>query len=203
MQMLDHIALLKGFTNAGTRRDAVEAMLNRVNLWEVRKKPLTGFSGGMRQRFGIAQALLGDPQLLIVDEPTAGLDPGERNRFYNLLSEIGENVIVILSTHIVEDVMDLCTSMAIIHEGKVLYAGAPEDALKSLRGRIWKRMTTKTELPELELRQRVISHKLIAGRPLVHVYSHEDPGDGFERAEPDLEDVFFSHIHGLHNAWAE
>lgn len=202
-QMLDHIALLKGFTKPGERRDAVEAILARVNLWEVRKKPLTGFSGGMRQRFGIAQALLGDPRLLIVDEPTAGLDPGERNRFYNLLSEIGENVIVILSTHIVEDVVDLCTSMAIIHEGKVLYAGAPEEALRLLRGRIWKRMTTKAELPDLQLRQRVISHKLIAGRPLVHVYSHENPGDGFEPAEPDLEDVFFSHIHGLHNAWAE
>jgi ABC-type multidrug transport system ATPase subunit len=202
-QMLDHIALLKGFTRAGERKDAVEAMLARVNLWELRKKDLSGFSGGTKQRFGIAQALLGEPQLLIVDEPTAGLDPGERNRFYNLLSEIGENVIVILSTHIVEDVMDLCTSMAIIHEGKVLYEGSPERALEALRGRIWKRFTTKAELPELELRQRVISHKLIAGRPLVHVYSHQDPGDGFTAAEPDLEDVFFSHIFGLHDAWAE
>ncbi len=151
-QMLDHIALLKGFTKKGERKDIVEAMLQRVNLWELRKKTLSGFSGGMKQRFGIAQALLGAPQLLIVDEPTAGLDPGERNRFYNLLSEIGENVIVILSTHIVEDVMDLCTSMAIIHEGKVLYSGAPELALSALNGRIWKRLTTKAELPELELR---------------------------------------------------
>lgn len=202
-QMLDHIALLKGFTRAGERKDAVEAMLARVNLWDVRKKALAGFSGGTKQRFGIAQALLGEPQLLIVDEPTAGLDPGERNRFYNLLSEIGENVIVILSTHIVEDVTDLCTSMAIIHEGKVLYAGSPDQALEALRGRIWKRFTTKAELPELELRQRVISHKLIAGKPLVHIYSHEDPGDGFSPAEPDLEDVFFSHILGLHDAWGE
>jgi ABC-type multidrug transport system ATPase subunit len=202
-QMLDHIALLKGFTRAGERKDVVEAMLQRVNLWALRKKALSGFSGGMRQRFGIAQALLGAPQLLIVDEPTAGLDPGERNRFYNLLSEIGENVIVILSTHIVEDVMDLCTSMAIIHEGKVLYSGSPDSALSALGGRIWKRLTTKAELPDLELRHRVISHKLIAGRPLVHVYSMEDPGDGFTPAEPDLEDVFFSHIQGLHDAWAE
>jgi len=199
-QMLDHIALLKGFTRAGERKDVVEAMLQRVNLWDSRRKALSGFSGGMRQRFGIAQALLGAPQLLIVDEPTAGLDPGERNRFYNLLSEIGENVIVILSTHIVEDVMDLCTSMAIIHEGKVLYAGAPDRALSSLNGRIWKRLTTKAELPDLESRHRVISHKLIAGRPLVHVYCVEDPGDGFTPADPDLEDVFFSHIQGLHEA---
>lgn len=202
-QMLDHIALLKGFTKAGERKDVVDAMLQRVNLWEVRKKALSGFSGGMRQRFGVAQALLGAPQLLIVDEPTAGLDPGERNRFYNLLSEIGENVIVILSTHIVEDVADLCTSMAIIHEGKVLYAGAPEDALEALRGRIWKRITTKAELAELGERHRVISHKLIAGRPLVHVYGVGEPGDGFTPAEPDLEDVFFTHISGLAQERAE
>lgn len=197
-EMLDHIALLKGFTRAGERKSVVEAMLQRVNLWDVRKKALSGFSGGMRQRFGIAQALLGSPQLLIVDEPTAGLDPGERNRFYNLLSEIGENVIVILSTHIVEDVMDLCTSMAIIHKGRVLFAGAPEESLRSLEGRIWARLVSKQELAEVEKRHPVISHKLIAGRPLVHVYSLEAPGDGFEPARPDLEDVFFSHIQGRH-----
>lgn len=197
-EMLDHIALLKGFTGRGERKSVVEAMLQRVNLWDVRKKALSGFSGGMRQRFGVAQALLGSPRLLIVDEPTAGLDPGERNRFYNLLSEIGENVIVILSTHIVEDVMDLCTSMAIIHKGRVLYAGAPEDALRSLEGRIWSRMVAKADLAGVEQAHRVISHKLIAGRPLVHIYSIEDPGDGFTPARPDLEDVFFSHIHGLH-----
>lgn len=196
-EMLDHIALLKGFTDARHRKQAVEAMLQRVNLWDVRKKALSGFSGGMRQRFGIAQALLGEPQLLIVDEPTAGLDPGERNRFYNLLSEIGENVIVILSTHIVEDVADLCTSMAILHQGRVLYAGAPEDALASLEGCIWKRLASKGELQELGQRHQVISHKLIAGKPLVHIYSSEDPGDGFSPAAPDLEDVFFAHISGL------
>jgi len=174
----------------------VEAMLQRVNLWDVRKKTLAGFSGGMRQRFGIAQALLGQPKLLIVDEPTAGLDPGERNRFYNLLSEIGENVIVILSTHIVEDVMDLCSNMAIIHKGRVLFAGRPDHAVAALDGRVWKRFAAKTELPAIEQRNRVISHKLIAGRPLVHVYSESSPGDGFEPAQADLEDVFFTHISG-------
>lgn len=195
--MLDHIALLKGFTGRGERRDAVESMLQRVNLWDVRKKALTGFSGGMRQRFGVAQALLGSPELLIVDEPTAGLDPGERNRFYNLLSEIGENVIVILSTHIVEDVMDLCTNMAVIHLGRVLYAGGPDEAVAALDGKIWARIATKTELAQLQTQHRVISHKLIAGRPLVHVFSELPPGDGFEPARPDLEDVFFSKIAGL------
>jgi ABC-type multidrug transport system ATPase subunit len=195
--MLDHIALLKGFTKSAERKDVVDAMLHRVNLWEVRKKALSGFSGGMRQRFGIAQALLGSPSLLIVDEPTAGLDPGERNRFYNLLSEIGENVIVILSTHIVEDVMDLCTNMAIIHQGRVLFAGSPDGAVQSIDGRIWSRFVSKAEMDEVEKRHRVISHKLIGGRPLVHVYSETPPGDGFEAARPDLEDVFFSNIAGL------
>jgi ABC-type multidrug transport system ATPase subunit len=195
--MLDHIALLKGFTKARERKEIVDLMLQRVNLWDVRKKALSGFSGGMRQRFGIAQALIGSPDLLIVDEPTAGLDPGERNRFYNLLSEIGENVIVILSTHIVEDVMDLCTSMAIIHKGKVLFAGAPDDGIRSIQGRIWRRTVTKADLPEVEKRHHVISHKLIAGRPLVHIYAESDPADGFQPCEPDLEDVFFTRISGI------
>jgi ABC-2 type transport system ATP-binding protein len=197
LDMLDHLALLKGFTRGSERKAVVEAMLQRVNLWDVRKKALTGFSGGMRQRFGIAQALLGSPQLLIVDEPTAGLDPGERNRFYNLLSEIGEEVIVILSTHIVEDVVDLCSNMAIIHQGRVLFAGAPAEAIASLSGRIWKRIAAKAELPELEAAHRVISTKLIAGRPLIHIYAESDPCDGFTAAEADLEDVFFSRISGL------
>jgi ABC-2 type transport system ATP-binding protein len=197
LDMLDHLALLKGFTRTAERKAVVEAMLQRVNLWDVRKKALSGFSGGMRQRFGIAQALLGSPRLLIVDEPTAGLDPGERNRFYNLLSEIGEEVIVILSTHIVEDVVDLCSNMAIINQGRVLYAGAPDDAITSLAGRIWKRMASKAELPALEAAHKVISHKLIAGRPLIHIYAESDPGDGFSPAEADLEDVFFSRISGL------
>jgi ABC-type multidrug transport system ATPase subunit len=195
--MLDHLALLKGFDNRRERHELVESLLVRTNLHQVRKKALSGFSGGMRQRFGIAQALIGNPQLLIVDEPTAGLDPGERNRFYNLLSEIGEHVIVILSTHIVQDVMELCTNMAIIHEGRVLFAGVPEDAVGELTGKIWKKSIQKPEIKEYEERYRLISSKLIAGRPLIHVYSAEPPGDGFQPVPADLEDVFFSRIAGL------
>ena len=195
--MLDHLALLKGFVNRRQRQDLVETLLKRANLYDVRKKALASFSGGMRQRFGIAQALIGNPQLLIVDEPTAGLDPGERNRFYNLLSEIGENVVVILSTHIVQDVMELCTQMAIIHQGKVLFDGSPEDALATLGGRIWQRFIPKAEAKEYESRYHVISSKLISGRPLIHIYSPEHPGDGFELVPADLEDVFFSRIAGL------
>jgi ABC-type multidrug transport system ATPase subunit len=195
--MLDHLALLKGFDNRRERHELVESLLVRTNLHQVRKKALSGFSGGMRQRFGIAQALIGNPQLLIVDEPTAGLDPGERNRFYNLLSEIGEHVIVILSTHIVQDVMELCTNMAIIHEGRVLFAGVPEDAVGELTGKIWKKSIQKPQIKEYEERYRLISSKLIAGRPLIHVYSAEPPGDGFQPVPADLEDVFFSRIAGL------
>ena len=195
--MLDHLALLKGFVDRHERKELVDALMVRVNLHQVRKKALASFSGGMRQRFGVAQALIGNPQLLIVDEPTAGLDPGERNRFYNLLSEIGENVIVILSTHIVQDVMELCTNMAIIHEGKVLFAGSPDAAVSELGGRIWQKFITKVEMKEYEGRYRVISSKLIAGRPLIHIFSPERPGDGFESVPADLEDVFFSRIAGL------
>jgi ABC-2 type transport system ATP-binding protein len=195
--MLDHLALLKGIVNRKERADLVESLLVRTNLHQVRKKALTSFSGGMRQRFGIAQALIGNPQLLIVDEPTAGLDPGERNRFYNLLAEIGENVIVVLSTHIVQDVMELCTNMAIIHEGRVLFAGAPDDAVAGLGGRIWQKFIHKAELKDIDSRFRVISTKLISGRPLIHVYSPEPPGDGFQPVNADLEDVFFSRIAGL------
>src|ERR1700683_4334177 len=195
--MLDHLALLKGFVNAKERKELVESLLHRINLYAYRKKALTSFSGGMRQRFGIGQALIGNPQLLIVDEPTAGLDPSERNRFYNLLSEIGENVIVILSTHIVQDVMELCTNMAIIHEGRVLFAGVPEDAVGQLAGKIWRKSIQKPEVKEYEERYRVISSKLIAGRPLIHVYSAEPPGAGFQPVPADLEDVFFSRIGGL------
>ncbi len=192
MEMLDHIAILKGITNARERREVVEGMLERVNLFEHRKKAISGFSGGMKQRFGIAQALLGNPQLLIVDEPTAGLDPGERNRFYNLLSEVGENVVVILSTHIVQDVKELCTNMAIIHQGRVVYAGAPAQAEQNLRGMIWQKSIARQELEEHRRAYRVISTKLVAGRPLIHVLSESAPGDGFSQVEPDLEDVFFS-----------
>ena len=195
--MLSHLALLKGIADARQRKTIVEAVLQRTNLWEHRKKALTGFSGGMRQRFGIAQALLGNPQLLIVDEPTAGLDPGERNRFYGLLSDIGENVIVILSTHIVEDVMELCTNMAIIHRGKVLFAGAPADAVTGLEGRIWQKSIAKAEMKEYEQRYKVISSKLIAGKPLIHVHADQNPGDGFQPVSADLEDVFFTRIGGI------
>ncbi len=193
--MISHLALLKGIVNHKQRKETVDALLQRTNLWEHRKKALTGFSGGMRQRFGIAQALLGNPRLIIVDEPTAGLDPGERNRFYNLLAEIGENVIVILSTHIVDDVKELCTRMAVIHLGRVLLEGSPDSAMQELSGRIWRKSIAKAELEDYEKHYRVISAKLIAGRPQIHIHSGEDPGDGFQSVQPDLEDVFFSAIH--------
>jgi len=194
--MLDHIALLKGIVSRKERKEIVAAMLQRCNLHDSRKKPLTSFSGGMRQRFGIAQALLGNPQLLIVDEPTAGLDPGERNRFYNLLAEIGEQVIVILSTHIVEDVMDLCTNMAIIHEGKVLFEGKPEDAIAQLKGKVWQRSIAKTDLPYFEGRHKIISSRLVGGRPFIHILSEHPLNGGFQASTPDLEDVFFTKIRG-------
>jgi ABC-type multidrug transport system ATPase subunit len=194
--MLSHLALLKGITRSSERKQAVEAMLQRCNLYEVRRKSLSAFSGGMRQRFGIAQALIGNPQLLIVDEPTAGLDPGERNRFYNLLAEIGEQVIVILSTHIVEDVMDLCSRMAIIHLGRVLFEGQPDDAIASLAGQVWQRSIAKSELPEYQQRYRVISSRLVGGRPFLHVLSAEPLDGGFAPSAPDLEDVFFTKIRG-------
>ena len=192
--MLSHLALLKGITKSGDRKEIVAWALKRCNLYDDRKKALTGFSGGMRQRFGIAQALIGNPQLLIVDEPTAGLDPGERNRFYNLLAEVGEQVVVILSTHIVEDVMDLCTKMAIIHHGRVLYEGSPQDAIAGLNGRIWQRSIAKAELTDYEQRYKVVSNKLVGGRPFLHVYSDVPLGDGFSAGAPDLEDVFFTKI---------
>src|SRR5262245_19617626 len=194
--MLNHIAVLKGVTNSGQRKDLVRGMLRRCNLEDVRKKALSSFSGGMRQRFGIAQALLGNPQLLIVDEPTAGLDPGERNRFYNLLSELGEGVIVILSTHIVKDVMDLCTKMAIIHLGKVLFQGRPDDAIAELRGRVWQRSIAKTELSKFDEQYKIISSRLVGGRPQIHVLSEQALNGGFQASAPDLEDVFFTKIRG-------
>ena len=192
--MLDHIAILKGMTNTKERREVVDAMLERVNLFQHRKKAISGFSGGMKQRFVIAQALLGNPRLLIVDEPTAGLDPGERNRFYNLLSEVGENIVVILSTHIVQDVKELCSNMAIIHQGQVVYAGSPVQAEQNLRGTVWQKSILRQELDEHRRQYRVISTKLVAGRPLIHVLSPSAPGTDFSPVEPDLEDVFFSHV---------
>lgn len=196
--MLDHIAILKGIRTG--RKTMVEELLKRVNLWDVRKKALGGFSGGMKQRFGIAQALIGDPRLIIVDEPTAGLDPGERNRFYNLLSEIGEQVIVILSTHIVEDVKELCSQMAIIDRGRVLFAGSPDEALAGVRNRIWSSAVPKDRLQEITSRLPVISARMAAGQPIIHVFGDEPPMEGFRQVEGDLEDVYFSHIKGFTKA---
>jgi ABC-type multidrug transport system ATPase subunit len=191
-RLLEHFAVLKGVTGRGERREVVEALLRQVNLWDVRHQKLGGFSGGMRQRFGVAVALLGDPKLLIVDEPTAGLDPAERVRFLNLLSKLGENSVVLLSTHIVEDVSELCTRMAIIDRGEILLEVEPLRAVDEIRGRIWRRTVAEAELEALEREQVVISTKLLAGRTIAHVYSEGSPGPQFERAEPDLKDVYFS-----------
>ena len=189
--LLDHFALLKGIANARERKEVVAALLHQTNLWDVRKRKLGTYSGGMRQRFGIAQALLGNPKLIIVDEPTAGLDPQERNRFLNLLSEIGENVVIILSTHIVEDVSDLCSRMAIIAGGRVLLTGVPGDIIAGLQGTIWRKAIGKGELDEYKDRFQVISTQLFSGRTVIHVYSRENPGDGFEPVSADLKDVYF------------
>lgn len=193
--LLDHLAVLKGITHKGTRKELVKALLEKTNLYHVRKKRLGGFSGGMKQRFGIAQALLTRPKLIIVDEPTAGLDPAERNRFHNLLSELGEEAIVILSTHIVDDVKELCTDMAIINHGKILMQGNPLAAISEVEGRVWKKRIHKSELKEYRTNYQLISEKLIAGQPEIHVLSDENPGEGFLSTEADLEDVYFSYIH--------
>ena len=195
-RLLDHFAVLEGYAGRGERRDVVEALLRRVNLWDVRTRKLGGYSGGMRQRFGVALALLGDPKLVIVDEPTAGLDPAERVRFLNLLSDLGETSVVILSTHIVEDVAELCSRMAIIDRGRILYEAEPLRAIDLLRGHIWRTVVRGDEVAEIERRHPVISIKLLAGRRLVHVYGDAPPGAGFEPAEPDLEDVYFSAMAG-------
>ncbi len=192
--LLDHFAVLKGITARGERREVVEGLLRQVNLWDARKRKLGGFSGGMRQRFGIAQALLGSPRLVIVDEPTAGLDPEERNRFLNLLADIGEDVAVILSTHIVEDVTDLCPTMAILDKGQVLLTGKPADAIAALSRRVWRKQVSKDTLPGYEANHTVLSTRLVAGQPVIHVYSDERPEEGFEQIEPDLEDVYFQRL---------
>lgn len=189
--LLDHFALLKGVANRGERKQLVEALLNRVNLWGHRKKKLGGYSGGMRQRFGIAQALLGQPQLVIVDEPTAGLDPEERSRFLNLLAEIGENVVVLLSTHIVEDVSDLCANMAIIAGGRVLASGRPRDSIDALRGKTWRKVIDKKDLSEHETEFTVLSTRLVEGKTVIHVFSEGAPS-AFDPVDPDLEDVYFT-----------
>ena len=198
--MLDHMAVLKGMADGKARKALVERLLNQTNLWAVRKKALAGFSGGMRQRFGIAQALIGDPELIIVDEPTAGLDPEERNRFLNLLAEVGENVVVILSTHIVEDVSDLCPRMAVLADGRIQLDGAPADLVARLKGRVWKKTVAKTELEALRARFEVIATRLFAGRTVVHVLSDADPGDGFEPISGGLEDVYFATLSAARRA---
>ncbi|HEX6050642.1 MAG TPA: ABC transporter ATP-binding protein [Gemmatimonadaceae bacterium] len=202
-RLLEHFAVLEGFTDRATRRQVVEALLRQTNLWDVRKQRLGGYSGGMRQRFGVAVALLGNPTLIIVDEPTAGLDPAERVRFLNLLSEIGENSVVILSTHIVEDVSELCSRMAIIDRGEILLEAEPLAAIAALQGRVWKRVISKQELPQIERDYRLICTKLQAGRTVVHVYADAEPGREFEPVEADLEHVYFSVMAGHHGARAE
>ncbi|HEX5304670.1 MAG TPA: ABC transporter ATP-binding protein [Dyella sp.] len=192
--MLDHFAVLKGVTVKGERRELVNALLRQVNLWDVRKRKLGTFSGGMRQRFGIAQALIGDPRLVIVDEPTAGLDPEERNRFLNLLAEIGESTVVILSTHIVEDVTDLCPRMAILAQGQVLLTGEPLQAIAGLEGRVWRRTIEKSELDGYRARMTILSTRLMAGRTQIHVLADSSPGEGFVAIAPDLEDVYFGRL---------
>jgi ABC-2 type transport system ATP-binding protein len=191
-EMLDHMAVLKGVATPADRKTTVETLLQQVNLWSVRKKMLSGFSGGMRQRFGIAQALIGNPELIIVDEPTAGLDPEERNRFLNLLAEIGENVVVILSTHIVADVSDLCHRMAVLADGRVQLQGSPQELIHSTRGRIWMKVVDRGELAHVREHYEVLSTRLFAGRTVVHVLSDRDPGNGFTSVEAGLEDVYFS-----------
>ena len=199
LRMLDHFAVLKGLTHGGERREAVEGLLKMVNLWDQRKQKLGTFSGGMRQRFGIAQALLGAPKLIIVDEPTAGLDPEERNRFLDLLAEIGEEVVVILSTHIVEDVRDLCQAMAIIHKGEVLLTGKPRALVQELDGKVWRTVIDKDELERYRSEHAVISNRLFAGRREIHVLADSAPntdGEAFESTAPSLEDVYFATLRG-------
>jgi ABC-type multidrug transport system ATPase subunit len=190
--LLDHFAILKGITDKKERRQIVEALLDQTNLTDARKRKLGGFSGGMRQRFGIAVALLGDPRLIIVDEPTAGLDPEERVRFLNLLSELGENAVVILSTHIVEDVSELCSRMAVISRGQILLEGDPGSKIGDLRGKIWQKSIAKDEMDEYAGRMTVISTRLQAGRRMIHVLADNRPDESFEGVEADLEDVYFA-----------
>ena len=194
--LLSHFASLKGISDAKQRREVVRALLEQTNLYDHRRKPLGSFSGGMKQRFGIAQALLGNPRLIIVDEPTAGLDPEERVRFHNLLSAIGENIIVILSTHIVSDVSDLCARMAIINKGRVLVTGAPMELIAGLQGRVWRKSIHPSELQAHKDQFRVVLSRLFGGRTLIHVLSDTQPNSEFERIEPDLEDLYFATIRG-------
>jgi ABC-type multidrug transport system ATPase subunit len=195
LEMLDHMAVLKGLANARARRETVEHLLNQTNLWDVRKKALSGFSGGMRQRFGIAQALIGEPALMIVDEPTAGLDPQERNRFLDLLAEVGENVVVILSTHIIDDISDLCPAMAIMVGGRIARQGPPRELVEALKNRVWAKTMDRAELDTLRrTTANVISTRRFAGRAIVHVLSETSPGEQFETVDGGLEDVYFASL---------
>lgn len=199
-QLLDHVAILKGVSNKKERKELVDYLLQKVNLYDKRNKSVKGFSGGMKQRVGIAQALIGNPQLIIVDEPTAGLDPGERNRFHNLLADVGENVVVILSTHIVDDVRELCSNMAIMNHGRIVYAGTPDTVLGELKGKVWVKTIARDEVEVYKTQHHVISDKMVAGQPQIHIFSDTNPGDGFIPVEPNLEDVFFVKIHSAVNA---
>jgi len=197
-ELLNYFAVMKGIRERPSRREVVTALLKQTNLWDVRKQKLGGFSGGMRQRFGVAVAMLGNPKLIIVDEPTAGLDPAERVRFLNLLSEMGENSVVILSTHIVEDVSELCTRMAVINKGEILLETEPLKAIENLQGKIWRKVIHKDDLQQLEQEQRLLSTKLFNGRRVVHIYHEGSPGGDFEPIPPYLEDVYF-HVISQHS----
>lgn len=191
-QLLDHMAVLKGITNKKERKELVNYLLQKVNLYEKRNKSVKGFSGGMKQRVGIAQALIGNPKLIIVDEPTAGLDPGERNRFHNLLADVGENVIILLSTHIVDDVKELCSKFAVMNKGKIVYHGTPSDAISEIQGKVWQKQIERDELASHQEKFSIISDKMIAGKPVIHIYNESNPNEGFTTVSPNLEDVFFT-----------
>lgn len=192
--LLTHLAILKGITNTTERKELVKYLLDKVNLYDKRNKSVKGFSGGMKQRIGIAQALIGNPKLIIVDEPTAGLDPSERNRFYNLLADVGKEVIVILSTHIVDDVTELCTKMAIMNLGEIVYHGSPQSAIEELNHKVFQKIVSREELQNYANEYKIISNKMVGGKPIIHVFSDEHPQNGFEQVTPNLEDVFFSKI---------
>lgn len=191
-QLLDHMAVLKGIGNKKERKELVGHLLQKVNLYEKRNKSVKGFSGGMKQRVGIAQALIGKPKLIIVDEPTAGLDPGERNRFHNLLADVGQEVIILLSTHIVDDVKELCQQFAVMNLGQIVYHGSPEDAISELKGKVWQKQIEREELEAHNSKYQVISDKMVGGKPVIHIFQESNPADGFQLVTPNLEDVFFT-----------